>query len=128
MREIPVLSYRLPNRLPGSFGASPLGRIAEWLTRSWLRLEAFLSWLVIVPLFLGMEWPSASALVGALLTSPVIALFTVFTLKVLGWAMYFVPGASRVWGWGRIAFLWAFSRLVVERTPDLEMPAWAGGR
>ena len=127
MRGTPVLNYRLPSRPLGSFGASYVGRAAEWITLSWLRLETFLVWLVLVPLFLAMEWPSSLALVGAMLGSPLMALFTIFTLKVMGWAMYFVPGANRVWGWGRIAFLWAFSRLVVEAAPELEMPTWSSG-
>jgi hypothetical protein len=68
------------------------------------------------------------ALGGALLASPLVALFLVVTLKIMGWVFYLIPGANRVWGWGRIAFLWAFSRLVVEQAPQLELPVWIAHR
>jgi hypothetical protein len=61
---------------------------------------------------------------GALLASPLLAVIVVFALKVSGWIVYFMPGLNRMWGWGRLGFLWAFSRLVVEDAPMLELPVW----
>lgn len=124
MLGIPVLNYRLPNRQLGSFGTSPLGQAADWLTLTWLRLETFLVWLVLVPLLPVMERPSSMSLLETSLASPVVALFSVFALRLMGWVIYFIPGPNRIWGWGRIAFLWVFSRLVVEEAPELEIPAW----
>ena len=124
MRAIPAFTHRLPNRRAGSFGTSPVGRAAEWLTYSWLRFEAFLTWLILLALFSAMEWQSPLAFLSAIVGSPVLAVFTVFTLKVMGWMFYFIVGAGNLWAWGRIAFLSTFSRLVIEHAPEIELPAW----
>jgi hypothetical protein len=128
MQGIPTLNYRLPSRRPGTFGTSQFGLVCEWLTASWLRFEGFLTWLVLLPFCFAAGHSNLLTLVGGLLFSPIAALIAVFALKVTGWVVYFIPGPNKAWGWARIAFLWAFSRLILEEAPELEVPSWSTHR
>lgn len=56
--------------------------------------------------------------------SPLLAFGLWILLRMAGWLLYFVPGINKLWAWGRIAFLFMFSRFVVEAAPDVEIPAW----
>ena len=58
------------------------------------------------------------------LLSPVTALVFWVLFRIAGWIFYFVPGVGKLWGWGRIAFYWVFSRLVVQPAPVIDLPAW----
>jgi len=125
MRSGPALHYHLPARRAGSFGSSPIGRIAESVTLTWFRFEILLLWLALVAGFLAMSLNDWSSALRALLFSPVMALALWVLLKLTGWLFYFVPGVGRAWGWGRLMFIWLFSRAVVEPAPDIELPLWS---
>jgi hypothetical protein len=124
VRGSPELHYHLPARLPGSFGTSGLARAAESLTLTWSRFEVFLVWLILVPVILASPSESVLAMLGLSVLSPIGALAIWVLLKLTGWVFYFVPGVGRLWGWGRIIFLWVFSRLVVQPAPTIDLPAW----
>ena len=128
MRSVPTLHHKLPHRTAGAFGSSLPGQAAEWLTTSWLRFESSLVWILILWVTVATPWPNLITGLAMLLMSPLAAVFMLFTLKGAGWVIYLVPITlfSQVIGWGRIAFLWTFSRLVVEPPPDIEMPLWIG--
>lgn len=128
MRSVPTLHHKLPSRSEGSFGGSLFGRAAEWLTATWFRFEASLVWVGIVWVTVATPWPSFITGLAILLMSPLVAVFMLFSLKGAGWVIYLVPITlfSQTLGWARIAFLWTFSRLVVEPAPDIEMPLWIG--
>jgi hypothetical protein len=124
MNSTPDLHYHLPSRSAGSFGTSPPGRFAEALTLTWLRFEAFLIWLVLLAALIAAPSGSAVSKLVLLAVSPAAAFAVWVLLKLTGWVFYFVPGLGRLWGWGRIIFLWTFSRLVVQAAPTIDMPAW----
>ena len=124
MRSAPALHYRLPSRRAGSFGQSPLGRIAENLTLTWFRFELTLLWILVLSLPLAIPWPNFGLALLSIAVSPLIALVLWALIKLSGWTLYFVPGVNRIWGWSHIIFLRVFSKLVVERAPEIELPAW----
>ncbi|HEV7658219.1 MAG TPA: hypothetical protein VGO55_00080 [Allosphingosinicella sp.] len=124
----PALHYHLPARRPGSFGSSAIGRVAESATLTWFRFELVLAWLAVVIFSLAIPWSSFGAAALVLMTSPITALALVVLLKLCGWVFYFVPGMGKLWGWGRVIFLRAFSRLVAQPAPVIELPAWAPNR
>lgn len=128
MRSVPTLHHKLPHRTAGSFGGSLAGRAAEWLTTSWLRFESGLMWALIVWVTMATPWPNFIIRLAVLLMSPLAAVFLLFSLKGAAWVIYLVPISlfGQTLGWGRIAFLRTFSRLVVEPAPDVEMPLWIG--
>lgn len=120
----PELHYSLPARTVGSFGSSALGRVAEALTLTWFRFEVFLVWLVLLFVIGASTTEDVPAKLLFLVLSPVAAVAVWILLKLSGWVFYFVPGMGKLWGWTRIIFLWAFSRVVVEAAPTIDMPAW----
>lgn len=124
MTSGPDLHYTLTARSPGSFGSSLAGRVAETLTLTWFRFEVTLAWLLFAPflIFSSSEDFGTKILMAAF--SPIIAVVFWATLKSAGWVFYFLPGIGRVWGWGRIVFLWMFSKLVVQPAPGIDLPAW----
>lgn len=128
MNGSPKLHYHLPSRMAGSFGSSTPGRIAESLTLTWFRFEIFLIWLILVPVI--VLGPADSLLSRLFLSalSPIAASAIWVLLKLTGWVFYFVPGMGRFWGWGRMIFLWTFSRWVVQPAPTIDIPAWGSTR
>lgn len=123
-----MLHHKLPHRSSGSFGPSGPGLALEWITATWLRFEATLAWLALLPLIFATPWPNFGVFLGALLLSPVAAVAFLFALKAAGWLIYairFGP-TGQVLGWLRLAFLWSFSRLIAEPAPSVEMPLWIG--
>lgn len=124
MNSGPDLHYHLRSRTAGSFGTSPLGRIAESLTLTWFRFEFVLSWLVVLVGIVASLGLGTGAAALAILLSPMTALALWLLLKLTGWLFYFVPKIGPLWGWGRLLFLWLFSRLIVEPAPAIDLPAW----
>ncbi len=123
----PELHYTLRARTAGSFGSSLPGQIAESVTATWFRLEVSLLWAVVVLLTVAAAQDPASSLY-MLIISPATAFALWVLLKLTGWVFYFIPGIGKFWGWGRIIFLWAFSRLVVQPAPTIDLPAWSARR
>ena len=122
----PDLHYRLRSRPVGSFGRSPLGRIAESVTLSWFRFEVFLLWMIVVCAATSAQNMSSALLI--LIASPATALTLWVLIKLLGWIFYFIPAVGRFWGWGRLLFLTLFSRLIVQEPPGIDLPLWNSAR
>ena len=121
----PELHYSLPARTAGSFGSSLPGRIAESFTLTWFRFEVFLAWIVVILAALLGSSQSAAQPLLTVITSPIMAVAIWALMKLTGWIFYFLPGIGQLWGWGRLMFLWAFSRLVVQQAPTIDIPAWS---
>lgn len=120
----PKLHYSLPARTAGSFGSSALGRVAETVTLTWFRFEVFLVWLLLISAISAGTTEGFVSKLLLLVLSPVAALAIWILLKLTGWAFYFVPGMGKLWGWGRIIFLWLFSRVVAQEAPKFDFPLW----
>lgn len=120
----PELRYSLPARTAGSFGSSTLGRVAEALTLTWFRFEVFLVWLVLLLVIGASTTEDVPSKLVFLVLSPAAAVGVWILLKLTGWVFYFVPGMGKLWGWGRIIFLWLFSRVVVQEPPEFDFPLW----
>jgi hypothetical protein len=125
MRNQPVLTYHLPHRRAGSFGASAPGLVAEWITTTWLRFGVFLYWILVLFCTTLSPLPGLDrALV--LVASPVVAFFLHGGIVLAGWIAYFVPGSGVVFGVLRLVYLRLFSRLIVQEAPEVELPLWRG--
>lgn len=124
MSGSPELHYHLPSRTAGSFGSSMPGQVAESLTLTWFRFEVFLIWLAMVPFVAAGPADSFLSRLFLAILSPMAAAAFWVLLKLTGWVLYFVPGIGKLWGWGRMIFLWAFSRVVVQPAPTIDLPAW----
>jgi hypothetical protein len=124
----PDLHYSLRARPAGSFGSSPIGRIAQNLTLTWFQFEASLLWLFVMASSLALPWPSAGAAALAFVAAPITALALWILVKLTGWVFYFIPKVGPIWGWGRLIFLWSFSRMVVEQAPKIDLPLWHSAR
>jgi hypothetical protein len=119
------LNYTLPARKPGSFGLSLPGQVAEWVTTTWFRFSVFLIWVPTAAAIL-MSSYSAIQKVGLLLVSPVAAAFYVALLRVILFALLFVPKIGPIFGWLRVLYYAAFSRLVCQPAPVITTPLWFG--
>ncbi len=128
MRGVPAFHVNLPSRRRGSFGRSRAAEVAEQLTLTWFRFEVAIIWFLMLSMILFGPVSSVAVATWQTLLSPFAALTFWAGLKLAGWVIYFIPKINVVWGWGRILFLMVFSRLVVERAPGLEIPAWISRR
>jgi hypothetical protein len=126
----PALHHRLPHRRAGSFGHTAVpSRVAEWITTTWFRFNSTLCWLVIVlAILLQPQHESAYLLLPMLVVSPIAAVMFCGMLQVMFWLAMLVPGVGMVPGLIRLIYATAFSRLIVEPAPDIEMPLWTPRR
>ena len=124
MTEPPALHYKLRSREPGSFGTSVMANCFEFITTSWFRFGCFLVWIPIVPLCMGANFGNYWLNLAFTATSPILAIACYLLLKLFSILIYFLPGRGFGLGWFRIAYIWTFSRLIVEAAPRIEMPAW----
>ena len=127
MRNQPVLTYHLPHRVAGTFGASAVGAVAEWMTTSWLRFGVFVSWLWVVLFVLGSGLPLESRLLY-IITSPLIAVFLYGAFALAALIGYFIPGMGILFGIIRLGYFRLFSRLIVQEAPEIELPLWRSDR
>lgn len=117
------LHHTFPSRTPGGFGG-----VAEWVTTTWLRFNVLVSTLVFVPAVLASPTLSAGERVLMLALAPVGGLVLYFMVSMLFLVMLFTPGPSFIFGAIRLAYVWLFSRLIVQPAPDVEAPLWISGR
>ena len=119
----PSLTYYLPARTSGSFGATPVAPVLEWLTQTWFRFGAFLLWIPLVALIASAPLPAAQKIAFFLL-SPIAACFYFVALRLLFFVLMFIPGCGRVVGWSRLAYYYLFSRLICQPVPAINLPLW----
>ena len=124
MTLVPTLHYRLPHREPGAFGTSKFGRIAEWVTNTWPRFNVLMCWIFIVAMLIIGPGRLPSPAPMLFLVSPLAAVILYVAIVIVGWIFYVVPKVNVVVGVARLAYLWLFCRLVVQRAPTIEIPAW----
>lgn len=124
MRNRPAFVYSLPARRAGSFGTSGIGRLAEALTTTWFRFEAFLVWLLVAIGLIVAPPPSLALTAFAVLFSPLTAVIFVVVFKAIAWIAYFIPKMGALVGWLCYIFYVSFSRLVVQPAPEIELPFW----
>src|SRR5262245_32278096 len=91
MAEVPTYHYHFPRRKAGSFGSSRAGKVCEWLTVTWFRLDVFLTWIVLVMTIIVVPPPPDLPRIAMLLMSPLIAVVLRVSLYLFGWIVYFVP-------------------------------------
>jgi hypothetical protein len=121
----PVLHHHLPHRRAGSFGTSIPGQVAEWLTTTWFRFGSFATWWLILPLIMSGTPGNPLATAGMLVVSPILAAGFYVTLKGSLMILYFVPVTRVVVAYARLAWLWVFSRLIVQEAPEIALPMWS---
>lgn len=110
------LYFKFRSRPSGSFGTSPVGQIAEWITTTWLRFTCFLIVLVIVFIVAPSSLPTSEKL-SIIVLSPLFAVFYWFGL------LFCILVSRRLGAFGTlfanilVIYFYLFSRLIVQRPP-----------
>jgi len=125
MHNSPQMHYHLPYRKAGSFGTSVPGQIAEWLTTTWFRFGAFVTWWVALPFIMSATPGNPLATAGMLLVSPIIAALLYAMFKAALAIVYFIPITNVVMGYLRLGYIWLFSRIIVQEAPEIVLPVWS---
>ncbi len=118
----PRFYYSLPHRTKGSFGVSPLGRVLEWATTSWMKfnISVIATSLAVFSILALPQLGERAILI--LVVSPLLASFIYVLLRIAFIVGYFLPGISMPLGWIRLGYIWLFSRLVAEAAPAIDLP------
>jgi hypothetical protein len=120
----PLRVVQFQNRSCGSFGVGAWASVAEWITFRWWRFNVAM--LAIAISLLSILSPSTSVLLKLLLClfSPIAALLYYPIIKIFVFVLSWIPLVKYFIAFARIAYLSAFSKLVVERAPQIILPYW----
>jgi hypothetical protein len=108
------------SRRPGSFGTSGVGRVAEWITATWLRFTCALFTVAIVVTVGVSNTPATDKLVLMAL-APVGALFFWFALLFCLLICRFLGKFGMVLAHVLVIYFYAFSGLVAETPPTVAL-------
>ena len=123
MKQTITFKYDLPNRTRGSFASFPFGKVAEYLTLSWLRFNVSLLVVVVVSAALISPAPIETKLLQVALAVP--AAFVIYPCVLVAVLICSVIPIVKVpIGLMRVLYYIVFSRLVVQKSPRLYIPAW----
>ena len=92
------LQITFSSRTPGSFGNTAAGRIAEWLTKTWLRFTCALISSMIIIVVLSLSQLPLSEKVPLLLSAPIIAVIYWYMFLCLLWVCRYLGWVGRVFG------------------------------
>lgn len=120
----PKAQYRLPNRAAGSFGLSPLGQVAEWITSRWITFDLFVAWAAVILISASQFTHDPTLSLLLILTSPVGALALYVATKILISITWFIPLVGPIVGIVRLTYIWTFCRIIVEPSPQIEISLW----
>lgn len=110
------LYFKFRSRPRGSFGTSPVGRVAEWITTTWLRFTCFLIVSIIVILVSPSNLATdQKALI--ILASPVFAIFYWYGLLFCILISRYLGIFGRVFANVLVIYIYLFSRLIAQRPP-----------
>jgi hypothetical protein len=115
------LQITFSSRTPGSFGNTAAGRIAEWLTKTWLRFTCALISSMIIIVVLVSQLP-LSEKVPLLLSAPIIAVIYWYMFLCLLLVCRYLGWVGRVFGSALVIYFFLFSRFVVQRPPKVWLP------
>lgn len=114
------LHIKFKSRRPGTFGSSPVGKFAEWVTTTWLRFTCTLFTALFVTLALASSIPPADKLT-TLAVAPVAALmlwyFFLFSILLCEYLGTFGKLLSRL----LVVYFYLFSWLVVQHPPTVDL-------
>lgn len=122
---IPTLHHHLPHRKHGSFGTSRIGRAAEFLTLNWLRFELFVVWIMVIVGAISQIIRDPPGAIMLFAFSPVAAAIGYISLKIMFVVIWFIPGPNIIFGGFRLLYIWIFCRIIVQKSPRIEIPLWA---
>lgn len=115
------LYFKFHSRRRGSFGTSPVGRIAEWVTTTWLRFTCLMFSILIIAIFPLANLPPNDKLVMVVFAPIGAAVYwyvLLFLLLVSEYLGTFGKVLSRV----LVVYFYVFSRLIVQRPPIVSLP------
>ena len=120
-REPPAWLSMLPHRTSRLSGSRVM-QILDWMTRTWMRFNLFMSWVVFLFLVMASSLPISEKVV-LLLMSPIGAMATYGVCAAGIYALAFVPVVKVALGLLRIIYIRTFCRLVAQPI-YVEMPTW----
>ena len=105
-------------RRAGSFGTSPFGRVAEWITATWLRFTCTLFTLVIEAIVVLSASPAREK-VWLMLTAPIGAIFAWYALLFCLLVCRNLGTFGRILANALVIYFYVFSNLIVQRPPTV---------
>jgi hypothetical protein len=115
------LHIRFRSRQAGSFGMSPIGRMLEWLTQTWLRFTCLLISGLVAGIILFAEMPFPDKL-GLIVLSPLMALVYWYVLLGLLLLSRHLGRFGRILSYFVVIYFFFFSRVVVQPPPMVDLP------
>jgi sterol desaturase/sphingolipid hydroxylase (fatty acid hydroxylase superfamily) len=112
------LSFR--SRRAGSFGTSSIGRVAEWVTTTWLRFTCAL-FVVVIVLVAILSPMAAGQKLMLIVFAPIAALFYWYGLLVCLLICRFLGTFGAVLAHILVIYLYIFSALVVQPPPTIDL-------
>jgi hypothetical protein len=111
---------KFPSRRPGSLGTSQVGRVAEWITATWLRFTCTLFVLAIVLVVVFSNAPASEKLMLIVL-SPLAALFYWYALLFSLLICRYLGTFGIILAHVLVIYFYMFSGLVVQRPPSVAL-------
>lgn len=115
------LQIKFSSRRAGSFGNSPVGRVAEWMTATWLRFTCLLMTAVIVTVGFSSNLPPSDKL-PLILCSPLVAVLYWYFLLFLILICRYLGRFGVVLANAAVIYFYFFSWLVVQSPPKVQLP------
>jgi hypothetical protein len=112
------ISFR--SRRAGSFGVSSAGRVAEWITTTWLRFTCAL-FVLLLAVFVGFSPAPLGQKVMLILLSPVAALFYWYGLLFCLLICRFLGMFGLVFAHILVIYFYLFSALIVQSPPTIAL-------
>lgn len=110
------LYFKFRSRRRGSFGTSTVGRIAEWITTTWLRFTCLLFVVLIVMVVAPSDLPPDQK-ATVILLSPIMAVICWYVFLFFILVCRYLGTFGNVLAHVLIIYFYVFSGLVVQRPP-----------
>ena len=124
VHTVPTFKFSPPSRTAGALSVLPFGPPLEWCTTTWLRLNFVITLILTIIVIIADPSGGDTSLPLRLLLFPFLAVFLYFMLRVAIFVVAFIPIINIPAGFIRVFYYFLLSRLVVEKAPEVYLPAW----
>ena len=115
------LYIKFRNRRRGSFGTSGFGRLAEWLTTTWLRFTCCIFSFLIIAIAPAANLPLSGKL-AMIILAPIGATMYWYLFLFLLLISEYLGTVGRVLSRVLVVYFYIFSRLIVQPPPLVSLP------
>lgn len=115
------LQIKFASRKAGSFGTSPVGKVAEWATTTWLRFTCLLFTIPIIVFAVPSNLPIAEK-AALVLLAPLISLIYWYIFLFLILICRYLGLAGRLLAHLLVIYFYLFAWLIVQNPPYVHLP------